>query len=71
MPKTANFIYSPAQLGHRELSMTQQYAHLSLDHIRAVADLTLRKPKADLAAQRSGGWLTPERIKALRSAGLP
>ncbi len=28
--KTANFIYSPAQLGHRELSMTQRYAHLRL-----------------------------------------
>ena len=26
---------------------------------------------ADHAAQLSRGWLTPERIKALRSAGLP
>ncbi len=44
--KTANYIYSPAQLRHRELSMTQRYAHLSPNHMRAVADLTLRRPKA-------------------------
>ncbi len=42
MMKTANYIYWPAQLGHRELSMTQRYAHLSPDHMRAVADLTLK-----------------------------
>ncbi len=44
----SHYIYRPAQLGHRELSMTQRYAHLSPDHMRAVADLTLRRPKAGL-----------------------
>ncbi len=48
LTKTANYIYSPAQLGHRELSMTQHYAHLSPDHRRAVADLTLRRPAAEV-----------------------
>ena len=48
LTKTAKYIYWPAQLGHRELSMTQRHAHLSPDHMRAVADLTLRRPKAGL-----------------------
>ncbi len=64
MMKTANYIYWPAQLGHRELSMTQRYAHLSPDHMRAVADLTLRRPKPGLVrrvARRSPGvTTTPE-----------
>ncbi len=44
--KTANFIYWPAQLGHRELSMTQRCAHLSPDHMKWIASLTLRRPGA-------------------------
>ncbi len=43
MTKTANYIYWPAQLGHRELSMTQRYAHLSPDHMERIASLTLRR----------------------------
>ena len=46
--KTANFIYRHAQLGHRELSMTQWYAHLSPDHMKRIASLTLRRPAAEV-----------------------
>ena len=28
--------------------MTQRYAHLSPDHMRAVSDLTLRRPAAEV-----------------------
>jgi integrase len=31
-------------LGHRTLAMTQRYAHLSPDHMKRVADLTIREP---------------------------
>ena len=48
MPKTANFIYRHAQLGHRELSMAQWYAHLSPDHMKRIASLTLRRPAAEV-----------------------
>ncbi len=55
--KTANYIYSPARLGHRELSMTQRYAHLSPDHMKRIASLTLRRPGArvlEIAQGRKG-----------------
>ncbi len=48
MTKTANYIYCPAQLGHRELSMIQRYAHLSPDHMKRIASLTLRRPAAEV-----------------------
>ncbi len=63
MTKTANFIYSAAQLGHRELSMTQRYAHLSPDHMRAVADLTLRRQKCRVpSGYPRGGRLGSEPV---------
>ena len=31
---TPNYIYWPVPLGHRELSMTQRHAHLSLDPVK-------------------------------------
>ncbi len=55
--KTANYIYSPAQLGHRELSMTQRYAHLSPAHMKRIARLTLRRRGAkvlEIAQGRRG-----------------
>ncbi len=55
--KTANYIYSPAQLGQRELSMTRRYAHLSPDHMKRIASLIFRRPgtKAlEIAQGRNG-----------------
>ncbi len=55
--KSRNFIYSHAQLGHREPPMTQRYAHLSPDHIKQIAPLTLRRPGAkvlEIAQGRNG-----------------
>ncbi len=62
MLKTANFIYWPAQLGHRELSMTQRYAHLSPDHIE------VRELSPD-----STGWpqLPSEEYGAAPRSGIP
>ena len=45
---TANYIYWPPHLGHRELSMTERYAHLSPDHMKRIASLMLRRPGAKL-----------------------
>ena len=55
-----------AQLGHRELKMTQRYAHLSPDHMRRIARLTQRPAKADVisitCASRGAG--SAEKAKA-------
>ncbi len=64
MTKTANYIYSPAQLLHQDLKMTQRYAHLSPDHMKRIASRTLRRPRAkvlDVAQGRKDppGTLTP------------
>ncbi len=66
MMKTANFIYSAAQLGHRELSMTQRYAHLSPDHMRAVADLT----KAEVGSRPAIREAVGSDLRPLHPAGL-
>ncbi len=55
--KSANYIYWPTHLGHRELSMTQRYAHLSPDHMKRIASLTLRRPGAKvLETARGRDW---------------
>ncbi len=53
LTKTAKYIYWPAQLGHRELSMTQRYAHLSPGHMKRLASLTLCqiRSRLDLSLQ--------------------
>ncbi len=46
-----------ALLGHRTAAMTVRYAHLSPDHMKKVADYTLRRPTpepVDLGEARRG-----------------